>query len=75
MAYFKTEKRANPTVAKLNGGTTVAAHGANEGSHSNDAFTVVELTTTGCAAEVTTGSAYLTWFCGLDSPLTFNSEL
>ena len=25
MAYFKTEKRANPTVAKLNGSTTVAS--------------------------------------------------
>ena len=75
LAYFKTEKRANPTIAKLNGTTTVAAHGANEGSHSNDEFIANEITTTGCSAQVTTGSAYLTWFCGLDSPLTFNSEL
>ena len=51
------------------------AHGANEGSHSNDEFITDTITTTGCSAQVTTGSAYLTWFCGLDSPLTFNSEL
>ena len=75
LAYFKTEKRANPTVAKLNGSTTVSAHGAAEGSHSDDEFIANEITTTGCSTQVTTGSAYLTWFCGLDSPLTFNSEL
>ena len=75
LAYFKTEKRANPSIAKLNGTTTVAAHGANEGSHSNDEFIANEITTTGCSAQVTTGSAYLTWFCGLDSPLKFDSEL
>ena len=75
MNYFKTEKRATPTVGKLNGGTTVQAHGVGESGWSADDLTVVLIETTGCAAQVTTGSSYSSWFCGLDSPIKIDAEL
>jgi len=69
------EKRANPTVARLGGSSTVYAHGNGQGSSTAVTFAIVDITKTGCGLRVDGGSSYETWFNGIDTPFSFDAEL
>ena len=69
------EKRANPTVARLGGSSTVYAHGNGQGGSTSVGFAIVDITKTGCGLRVDGGSSYETWFNGIDTPFSFEAEL
>ena len=69
------EKRANPTIARLGGASTVYAHGNGQGGSTSVAFALADITKTGCGLRVSGGNSYDTWFNGIDTPFTFDAEL
>jgi len=69
------EKRANPTIARLGGASTVYAHGNGQGGSTSVAFALADITKTGCGLRVSGGDSYNTWFNGIDTPFTFDAEL
>jgi hypothetical protein len=69
------EKRANPTIARLGGASTIYAHGNGQGGSTSVAFALADITKTGCGLRVSGGDSYNTWFNGIDTPFTFDAEL